>query len=179
MTGRDRRLNHEYSQLQQLAAHRDWMTLEVTRRNAADIPTRYRVTYHIRSFCAVENVEKLGTAGIVNPPVYADRFVMEIDIPRAYPSIDAMPSYRFLTMDDEGNPIPHPWHPNIRWFGVMAGRVCLNSADTYTDIAWNVERVARYLRYEIYHAVNEPPYPEDQQVAAWVVRQGEPQGWLG
>ena len=49
--------------------------------------------------------------------------------------------------------------------------------DTYTDLAWAVERVAQYLRYEIYHAVSEPPYPEDLKVAAWVIRQGEPKEW--
>jgi hypothetical protein len=41
-----------------------------------------------------------------------------------------------------------------------------------------VKRVASYLTYERYHAVAEPPYPEDLQVAAWVIRQAEPNGWI-
>jgi hypothetical protein len=51
-------------------------------------------------------------------------------------------------------------------------------ADTYTDLVWGVDRVASYLRYETYHARQEPPYPEDLKVAAWVVCQGEPRGWI-
>ena len=39
-------------------------------------------------------------------------------------------------------------------------------ADTYTDLVWGVERVAHYLRYDVYHAVSEPPYPEDLKVAS-------------
>ena len=46
------------------------------------------------------------------------------------------------------------------------------------DLAWYVERVALYLRYDLYHAVQEPPYPEDMKVARWVLRQGEPEGWV-
>ena len=59
-----------------------------------------------------------------------------------------------------------------------AGRVCINMSDTYTDLLWGVKRVASYLRYDCYHAVSAPPYPEDLQVAAWVVQQGEPNGWI-
>ncbi len=103
---------------------------------------------------------------------------MQIDLPPGYPCIDSPPALRFLTADENGNPIPHPWHPNIRYFGSFAGRVCINMADSYTDLAWGVERVGQYLRYERYHAVNEPPYPEDMQVAAWVIRQGEPNEWV-
>ena len=99
-------------------------------------------------------------------------------MPEAYPDIDAPPSFRFLTCDEEGNPIPHPWHPNIRYSGDFAGRVCLNAMDTHAGLAWAVERVESYLRYERYHALNEAPYPEDQRVAAWVIREGEPNDWI-
>ena len=126
----------------------------------------------------MEDVENLGKPGVVNHPVFHDRFVLSITIPPDYPCIDAGPVFRFLTEDGNGNPIPHPWHPNIRWFGEFAGRVCVNTPDTYTDIEWCVERIACYLKYEKYHALNEPPYPEDQQVASWVIRQGEPNGWV-
>lgn len=178
MTGRDRRLAYEYDQLLTVVGNRPYLQLEVAGRNANGQPNAYRITYHIHSICGVERVEELGQPQVSNPPCWADAFILEIVLPPAYPSIDAPPVFRFLTHDDEGNPLPHPWHPNIRWFGPMAGRVCLNRADTYTDIAWGVVRVASYLRYELYHALNEPPYPEDLQVAAWVVRQGEPNGWI-
>lgn len=172
LKGRNRRLAYEQQKLEELAARRDWMELSIIGTNGAGVANHYRVIYNIRCMCGVEDIERLGTPGVQNAPIFADRFVMDIEIPYGYPSIDAMPTFRFLT-HDEGKAIPHPWHPNIRWFGDMAGRVCINMPDTYADIAWCVERVARYLRYEIYHAVNEPPYPEDQQVAAWVIRQYE------
>lgn len=178
MTGKDRRLEFEYSVLTERFGGRDDISVEVTSRNAAGMPTAYMVEYRIRSICSVEHVESLGLPGSVNPPLFADRFRMSVEIPRDYPCIDAQPVYRFLTEDADGSPVPHPWHPNIRWFGGYAGRVCVNMPDTYTEIAWCVDRIARYLRYEVYHAINEPPYPEDQQVAAWVIRQGEPRGWV-
>ena len=40
-----------------------------------------------------------------------------------------------------------------------------------------VLRVERYLKYQMYHAKNTYPYPEDQNVAEWVREEGEPNGW--
>ena len=40
-----------------------------------------------------------------------------------------------------------------------------------------VLRVERYLKYQLYHAQNTYPYPEDQNVAEWVREEGEPNGW--
>ena len=40
-----------------------------------------------------------------------------------------------------------------------------------------VLRVERYLKYQMYHAQNTYPYPEDQTVAEWVREEGEPNGW--
>ena len=41
-----------------------------------------------------------------------------------------------------------------------------------------VLRVERYLKYQMYHAQNTYPYPEDQSVAEWVREEGEPNGWV-
>lgn len=172
-------MQYEYDTLMSRLEGRNDIRVEVTeRRGESNVPCAYRVSYLIRSICGVENVEDLGKAGVVNRPLFADRFVMDITIPPDYPCIDAQPAYKFLTENSDGTPLPHPWHPNIRWFGDFAGRVCVNTPDTYSDIEWCVKRIAGYLRYEIYHALNEPPYPEDQQVASWIIRQGEPQGWV-
>lgn len=160
---------YEQQKLEELAARRDWMTLEIMGRTSEGVANHYRVTYAIRSLSGVEDAEHIVERAFTNKPLYADTFVLDVTLPPAYPSIDAMPSFRFLTADDDGNPLPHPWHPNIRWYEPMAGRVCINMPDTYSDLAWCVERIARYLRYEIYHAVNEPPYPEDLKVAQWVL----------
>lgn len=170
MTGRTRRLLAEYDAVCRSFDRRNDISVKVVSRNWEGAPNGYAVTYKIRSICGVENIEELGRAE--NPPLYADSFVMDINIPDGYPDVDAPAEFRFRT------DVPHPWHPNIRYFGEMAGRVCLNATDTFLGIEWGINRVASYLHYERYHALNEPPFPEDQQVAAWVVRQGEKNGWI-
>ena len=40
-----------------------------------------------------------------------------------------------------------------------------------------VVRVEQYLKYQLYHAKNTYPYPEDQNVAEWVREEAEPNGW--
>ena len=177
LSGRNRRLLHEWQQMDEALSARHDIRWSVRRTNAEGLPVSYCIDYHIHSICGVTNVERLGEQGFLNQPLYADRFRMIIDIPDAFPCVDGAPVFHFLT-EDENGPIPHPWHPNIRFFGPMAGRVCLNRTDTYTDIVWSVKRIASYLTYERYHAVNEPPFPEDQLVAAWVIRQAEPNGWI-
>ena len=178
LSGRNRRLLNEWRKLEERLEGREDIRFRVVRRNADEMPVSYLVDYRLRSICGVSDIEHLGEPGVSNDPVFAKGYLMRIDLPDGYPSVDAPPSFRFLTCDDAGNPIPHPWHPNIRWFGDFAGRVCINMADTYTDLAWGVERVAHYLRYETYHAVSEAPFPEDLKVAAWVIRQGEPNEWI-
>lgn len=175
--GRDRRLLYEWQQLEVRFDGRHDISCQPIRYNAAGLPTAYLVNYQMKSICGVADMEHFGERDVQNPPIFATDYQMRINLTDGYPSVDAPPVFRFLTHDDEGRPIPHPWHPNIRFFGDFAGRVCINMPDTYTDLAWAVQRVAQYLRYEIYHATNEPPYPEDQKVASWVIRQGEPNGW--
>lgn len=175
MTGRDRRLQYEWRKMEEHLSGRNDISFEVTERSAAGMPTAYLVTYHLRSICGVERPEMPEEP---NPPVFANTYKMQIELPDNYPSIDGLPVFRFLTHDSHGQPIPHPWHPNIRYYGEFAGKVCLNMADTYTDLVWGVERVGHYLRYDLYHAKNEPPFPEDLKVAKWVVEQGEPKGWI-
>jgi hypothetical protein len=178
LSGRNRRLLNEWQTLERRFGARAGIEVSVSERNAAGLPVRYRVDYRLKSICGVEQVERLGEPGVANPPVFADVFCLEIVLPPQYPCVDGSPVFRFRVADEDGNPIPHPWHPNIRWFGEMAGRVCLNMDDTYTDLAWGVDRIAQYLRYDLYHAVAEPPFPEDMLVAAWVIRQGEPNEWI-
>ncbi|MEG1659120.1 MAG: hypothetical protein RR304_00895 [Bacteroides sp.] len=178
LTGRNRRLFYEWRLLTQLTTNHQDISCQVQERNAIGLPITYLIVYNIRSICGVESIERLGENGIINKPIFASQFKMLIEIPEGYPCIDAPVRFGFLTSDMQGKKIPHPWHPNIRFFGDMAGRVCLNAPDTYTDLAWCVERVAAYLRYDLYHAIQEPPYPEDLKVAKWVIIQGEPKEWI-
>ena len=154
------------------------IVIGILKCNVQGLPIAYLITYHIHSICSVERIEQLNEPGVSNPPIFASLFQMRIDLPVNYPCIDAPAEFRFLTCDAEGQPIPHPWHPNIRYFGEFAGRVCLNAPDTYSGLAWSVERIAHYLSYDRYHAIQEPPYPEDFKVAEWVVKQGEPNRWV-
>lgn len=169
MKGRDRRLQTEWETISRRFSGSREINCSPCRVNPSGVPTAYMVRYDIRCICAVT---ELGA------PIWADSFLMRIDIPDGYPCIDAMPSFRFMTRNENGDEIPHPWHPNIRYYGDFAGRVCLNATDSYIALAWAIERIGRYLKYELYHALNEPPYPEDQQVASWVIRIGEPEGWI-
>lgn len=178
LSGRNKRLLYEWQKLETDLASRTDIAWHVYQTNEQGLPVSYRIDYHIHSFCGVTQPEHLNEPGIVNQPLYADEYHMQIDLPENFPCIDGAPVFRFLTTDEQGNPIPHPWHPNIRFFGAFAGRVCLNRTDTYTDLVWSVKRIATYLTYERYHAVSEPPYPEDMQVAAWVIRQAEPNEWI-
>lgn len=179
LSGRNRRLLYEWRKMEERLEGRHDITWDVVKKNPAGLPTAYMITYHIKSICGVTDIEHFGEPEAENRPVFATDFKMRIDLPDGYPSVDAPPAFRFLTYDEDGQQeIPHPWHPNIRYFGDFSGRVCINMPDTYTDLVWAVERVARYLSYEIYHATSEPPYPEDLKVASWVIRQGEPNEWI-
>lgn len=178
LSGRNRRLYNEWVVVDKRLQHRTDITYSVEKFNAAGVPVQYHVTYHIKSICGVEQVEQLHQAGVLNKPLFASQFEMRIVIPPNYPCIDAQPAFMFLTHNQDNLPIAHPWHPNIRYFGEFAGRVCLNAPDSYMDIAWYIERIALYLRYELYHALPEPPYPEDMTVAKWVIKQGETNNWI-
>lgn len=165
MTGRQRRRLYEEQELMKLAARREDIDIKVTRKDADGIALTYTVYYQTRSICGIDEDEA---------PVFAKGFTMLIDLPDDYPQVDAPPAFRFIK--DSKHALP--WHPNIRYHGDMAGHVCLNALNTFTDLAWGVERVALYLRYELYHALPEPPYPEDLVVAAWVRKVGEPEGYV-
>lgn len=178
LTGRNRRLLHEWKAMEERLQGRDDISYEVRKRNAQGLPVSYTVHYRMLSICGVEEEERLNEPGIQNFPKFAGEFVLIIDIPAGFPAVDAMPVYSFQTTGPDNEGIPHPWHPNIRYYGAFAGRVCLNLPDTYTDIVQTVRRIAEYLRYERFHAKNEPPFPEDLKVARWVMEQGEPNGWI-
>lgn len=174
--GRNRRLMHEWSAIDQRFHDDQDITYTITRRNQENLPTQYEVVFKVTSFCNVSEPDEKG----LRKPITADEFRMNITIPNNYPAVDSKLEFKFITKDAQGNEIPHPWHPNIRFYGDFAGRVCLNTpaCGTFTDLAWYIDRVMSYLRYEKYHALNTPPFPEDNIVAEWILEQAEPQGWI-
>jgi len=177
LKGRARRLLYEWEKLSAIADRRNDITIEEAKYNFLGLPNKYIVGYDIKSICGVENMEKLNQEGAINKPIFHRGYKMSINIPDNYPDINAPLAFQFLSKDEERKDIPHPWHPNIRFFGDFAGKVCINFTDTYTTIAWAVERVAEYLTYNLYKATETPPYPEDLKVAKWVRQQAEKYKW--
>ncbi|HOY32287.1 MAG TPA: hypothetical protein PKW80_10445 [Bacteroidales bacterium] len=174
---RNARLMWEWETIDKRLGKNNEISYIISERNADGLPVVFEITYHIRSFCGILEKDKDG----LEYPVFADKFIMRIIIPNNYPTVGSKLVFTFLTEDNTGQNIPHPWHPNIRYYGDFAGKVCLNelASGTYTDLALYIDRVALYLKYEKYHAsVIDPPYPEDDIVAHWVVQQAEPKGWI-
>lgn len=174
--GRNARLLNEWISIDKRYMQNPEVSYIIRKRNAEGLPIRYEIIFNIRSFCGVEEPDSNG----LQKPLYHDEFAMCINIPNNYPGLDAKLEFKFLTRTLAGTQIPHPWHPNIRYFGDFAGLVCLNTnaCGSYTDLSFYINRVVSYLKYEKYHALNTPPYPQDDKVAAWVLDQGEPNGWI-
>ena len=173
--GRNGRLLEEWETIANRFQDNEEIGVTIRERNGDGLPVVYEVVYKIRSFCGIKRNDQ----NELEEPLFADEFVMRISIGNNYPSCDGNLDIRFLAKDMFGNNIPHPFHPNILYFG-DAGKVCVRelAQGTYTDLAVYIDKVARYLRYEQYHALSQPPYPIDEKVAAWVIDQGEPQGWI-
>ena len=107
---------------------------------------------------------------IPRKPIFGNLHKMSVVLPNNYPSADGNPVFTFIT---------DIWHPNIRNSGSFKGHVCLTIKEmgVLASIKDLVLRVERYLKYQMYHAQNTYPYPEDQGVAEWVREEGEPNGW--
>ena len=174
--GRNARLLNEWIAIDERYMHHPEVSYIIRKRNAEGLPVVYEIIFNIKSFCGVSEPDEQG----LQHPLFHDEFVMRINIPNNYPSIDSKLEFKFLTKTLTGIEIAHPWHPNIRYFGDFAGLVCLNTnaCGSYTDLAFYINRVISYLKYEKYHALNTPPYPQDNKVAEWVLEQGEPQHWI-
>ena len=169
-TGREVRIFNEWKKLDDCYANNSEISFIIRKRNPNGIPLAYDVIYAIPSITGVEPPDEKG----LQKPVFGNRHVLRITLPNNYPSVEGgHPDFKFTT---------GIWHPNIRYFGddFIKGKVCLNFEDSgvETSLVDYIERIADYLRYVDYHAKNEYPYPEDQNVAEWVLEQAEPQGWL-
>ena len=166
--GRETRLFNEWKAIDAEYSSSDEISYVVSKRNPSGIPVAYEITFLIKSITGVSNADEQG----FQKPVFGEKHILKINIPNNYPSADGgYPEFKFVT---------DVWHPNIRFFGDFKGHVCLNfkNSGTSTLLTEYIDRIADYLRYAEYHALNEYPYPEDQTVAQWVLEQAEPQEWL-
>ncbi|MBQ7940976.1 MAG: hypothetical protein IJ328_01040 [Muribaculaceae bacterium] len=174
LTGRDARLWKEWKELDMLCAkrkatasnpRRPSLSYIIRRKNVLGLPTEYEIWYRVKSI--------VGVKGDTTPrePVFGYLHKMSIVLPNNYPSADGNPIFTFRT---------DIWHPNIRSSGGFKGHVCLTIKEmgVLASLKDLVLRVEQYLKYQLYHAQNTYPYPEDQNVAEWVREEGEPNGWV-
>jgi hypothetical protein len=123
-------------------------------------PEKYLIDYFCRSFVGIDaNGE----------PIIGEHHRMKIYLDRDYPRTE--PHMLFLT------PI---WHPNIG--SEEPRRICTDKALTWwagKGVDDLIIRVGEMIQYKHYHAKNEPPFPQDLTVAAWVLNHAEPRGLVG
>ena len=174
LKGRDARLFQEWKELDALCSKRKQqspnpfkpsLSYIIRRKNSIGLPTEFEIWYRCKSIVGVEETEP------PRKPIFGDLHKMSVWLPNNYPSADGNPVFTFIT---------DIWHPNIRHSGSFKGHVCLTIKEmgVLASIKDLVLRVERYLKYQMYHAQNTYPYPEDQGVAEWVREEGEPNGWV-
>ena len=166
-SGKDARLFKEWELIDRRYENDEQGSYIIRKRNGLGLPIVYDIVFNVRSIIGVKPADENG----LQTPVFGDEHIMRITLPNNYPSSDGQPEFSFTS---------NVWHPNIRFFGDFKGRVCLNTGDSgvHTHLVDYIDRVIDYLTYDDYHARNEYPYPEDLDVAEWVLKQGEPQGWV-
>ena len=174
LSGRDARLWKERKELDTLCAKRKAagpnprqpsLSYIVRRKNVMGLPTEYEIWYRCKSIVGVKGDT------VPREPIFGYLHKMSIVLPNNYPSADGNPIFTFRT---------DIWHPNIRYSGSFKGHVCLTIKEmgVLASLKDLVLRVERYLKYQMYHAQNTYPYPEDQNVAEWVREEGEPNNWV-
>lgn len=173
LSGRDARLWQEWKELDTLCCKRKETSANprqpsisyiIRKKNAMGLPTEYEIWYRVKSIIGVKDTP------VPREPVFGYLHKMSIVLPNNYPSADGNPIFTFLT---------NIWHPNIRYSGSFKGHVCLTIKEmgVLASLKDLVLRVESYLKYQLYHAENTYPYPEDQNVAEWVREEAEPNGW--
>lgn len=173
LSGRDARLWQEWKELDTLCNKRretspnprqPSISYIIRKKNAMGLPTEYEIWYRVKSIVGVKNTP------VPREPIFSYLHKMSIVLPNNYPSADGNPIFTFIT---------NIWHPNIRYSGSFKGHVCLTIKEmgVLASLKDLVLRVERYLKYQLYHAENTYPYPEDQNVAEWVREEAEPNGW--
>ena len=173
LTGRDARLLQEWQQLDSLCNKRraesknprkPSISYIIRKKNIIGLPTEYEIWYRVKSIVGVKDTPA------PREPIFGYLHKMSIVLPNNYPSADGNPIFTFRS---------DIWHPNIRHSGSFKGHVCLTIKEmgVLASLKDLVLRVERYLMYQLYHAQNTYPYPEDQNVAEWVREEAEPNGW--
>lgn len=173
-----RRLLKEWEDIHRLCENNKHISYLVRRRNINGLPVVYEIIYRINSIVGVtepRDMEVQTEQGTeirqVREPIYGKEHRMRISLPNNFPSARGNPQLYFIT---------DLWHPNVRSSGKFKGRVCSNEKDLgiATNLARRIQRIGQYLQYQLYHALDIYPYPEDTKVAEWVREEAEPMGWI-
>lgn len=173
-----KRLLREWMEIDKLCKNNKRLSYIVRKRNFDNLPVEFEIIFNIRSIVGVEEPKDVevtidGENNIkrLRQPIYGNEHKMRISLPNNFPSARGNPQIYFIT---------NVWHPNIRSAGKFKGRVCANEKDLgiTTNLATRIVRIGQYLQYQLYHALDAYPYPEDSAVAEWVREEAEPMGWV-
>ena len=83
--GRNRRLMHEWSAIDQRFHDDPDISYLIKKRNPDNLPVQYEFIFKVKSFCNVQEPDENGLC----LPVFADVFRMNINIPNNYPAVDS------------------------------------------------------------------------------------------
>jgi len=154
-----RRLEKEYRLLEEFCDQSDLIDFVPFKQKRGFPPERYHITYRVKSIVGIDHNQV---------PIFGEKHVAEITIPPTFP----------LAKQPECKMITPVWHPNIKFDGEYAGRICINEGALghWHTLDMLAERIGEMLQYKNYHAENTAPHPEDGRVALWVREFGEPRG---
>lgn len=151
-----RRYAREHINISKLKSDRIKVRVEKYEDKKLGIPNEYEVDYHIKSIVGINTDQS---------PIYGDKHTVKIILPENFP-ITPFKAYAITDI----------WHPNIKWSGHTKGRICANNREfgRAYDLHLLILRIGEIIQYQNYLAENIPPYPEDSQVAKWVLDYAEP-----
>jgi ubiquitin-protein ligase len=156
---RENRLAKEHQLVDDFCKQSNLIGYEGFKRKGGMPPDRYLFHYKLRSIVGINDDQS---------PIYGDKHIAEIIISPEFP-LGGQPACKMKT------PV---WHPNIKFDGRFAGKICINaeSLGSWHTLDMLAERIGEMLQYKNYHAEHTEPYPEDARVAEWVRTYAEPRG---
>ncbi len=154
---RDNRLAKEHELLDDFCEQSKIVSYEGKRRRGGLPPDKYLFHYNLKSVVGIDANQN---------PIYGNKHTAEIEISPQFP-LGGQPSCKMITP---------AWHPNIKFDGAFAGKICINAEalGSWHTMDMLAERIGEMLQFKNYHAVNEPPYPEDAKASQWMREYAEP-----
>jgi ubiquitin-protein ligase len=152
------RLAREHCALEDLRRQSDVIDFEIVgqEREKPNPPNSYLITFKVKSIVGIKDDLT---------PIYGNEHKAEITLPQSYPMVGAS---CYMKTD--------LWHPNIKYHGKEKGHICSNAKDfgKRYNLYFLAHRIGEILQYKNYHAIEEPPHPDDEIVAEWVREYAEP-----